>query len=679
MKLVTPMELYSAARELCLRLYVINGGNPHDTWHIRPYPGTAAIARKSLYGGVSEWTLCMPAFPMNVRLPRWKADLVAAYTIHELLHSLWTDWDAVKQSRLENLHNLQNALEDCRIEARASRGDLVLVSEARRLLEALNTHIARRALQTPGFRLDAPEQFSFVLGLVIFVEKLGYRCEFPADWRARVRPEWLPLFKLALDRFDALASTADVLQLCRDLKALAASLPKPPKRPRPLVNPPPFSMPVNPGDLPGDIVAPMDREPEIVEPEDEIAPELEGNKPGMPSEGSQKPAESEDDDEATEDAPEDEDEPTGSPEASGEDGEDEDDDVSGKPGKGKSSEDDEGGEDAPEDEHEGGDEGRGSRSDEPGKPEHVEPEPEPAEDVTDSTQVYNEAHLDDLSIETQREAGVSTAQVMIDAADADIVLNAPALHEPGEPGRNGNVPKAAGAITSPAKLKRHLTLAVKSPERVAKDRHQVSGRLDMRDVVGIAIGKPNVFSRRIEDEGREAAVTLLVDVSGSMAGYRLAAAKALALHMGDALKAAGVKFEVAAFDDRALVTPKPMAKGWNNDTKRAVAGLTTGNGTCLLPAMRQCVNRLVKQGNVTRRILMPLTDGQDSYSETANRALVRWARTRGVEIVGIALMTGGMATTFDGAVVNVRDVSTLSTVGLATLVKTLDAGAPRVG
>ena len=78
---------------------------------------------------------------------------------------------------------------------------------------ALNAHIAQRALKSPDFALDDPAQFSFVLGLVIFAEKLGYVSELPGDWKARVRPEWHPLFKLALDRFDALQSTGDVLQL----------------------------------------------------------------------------------------------------------------------------------------------------------------------------------------------------------------------------------------------------------------------------------------------------------------------------------------------------------------------------------------------------------------------------------------------------------------------------------
>ena len=124
-------------------------------------------------------------------------------------------------------------------------------------------------------------------------------------------------------------------------------------------------------------------------------------------------------------------------------------------------------------------------------------------------------------------------------------------------------------IASPAKLRRHLTLAVKSPERVGVERRQVSGRLDMRNLSGIMSGSETVFRRRVEDAGQEAAVAFLLDVSGSMKGQRLAAAKAMALHMGDALKAAGVKFEIAAFDDNDVWTPKAFRQGMGEQTRAA--------------------------------------------------------------------------------------------------------------
>lgn len=656
-KMILPMELYHAAKETCLRLYVANGGNPKDAWVIKPYPGTAAIAVRDdmdRWGNPRrQWTLCMPMMPLDVRLPKWKSDLIGAYTVHELLHSLWTDWDVVKTTRAAGLHGLCNALEDCRIEAKATRGELLLVNEARRLLMALNAHIARRALNTPGFALDAPEQFSFVLGLVIFAEKLGYVSELPVDWRSRVRPEWSPLFKLALDRFDALGSTADVFKLAQDLKALAASLPK--AKP---VKKPPASAPDQPGrpggdkppaGAPGPTGAPereiVEEEPEDEEPEDEEPAHDDGAGPGEPEDMPEPP-------------------PPPRPVAGFED------EAEYAPKA------DEPEADEPEEDRKpamAGDQGgRGGGRSEP----EPEPEPEAAEDLTDATQVYAEANLDDLSQEAAKDAGLSQTELLAENMHASTVLNVPLPRRVDIRG-GGNPKLASGAIASPARLRRHLTAAVKSPERVAVDRRQVSGRLDMRNLVGLSTGAPNVFKRRVEEEGREAAVSLTIDVSGSMAGARIAAAKALALHMGDALKAAGVKFEVAAWDDVVEELPKSFAHGWANDTQRAVAGLRCRSGTGMLPAMKAAAERLLKVGNVTRRILMVLTDGADSYAPEANAALCKFYAGRGVEIVGIGLQTHGMARSFNGKAIEVWSTTELSEKGLAQLVRVLDAGAAR--
>ena len=657
-----PMELYHAARETCIKLYVANGGRSDAVWTVKPYPGTAAISCYQPFNDAPHWTLAMPAFPLDVRLARWKCDLVGAYTVHELCHALWTDWESVKRARVEGLHNLQNAIEDCRIEAKAGRGDMLMVSEARRLLQALNAHIARRALSNPAFALDQAANFSFILGLVIFAEKLGYVSDLPADWRPRVKPEWLPLIDLALARFDALKSTDDVLVLCRDLKALAATAPA---APRPPVNP--ARRPVKDGDGEGEpslALPPRDRE--IVEAEAaeaETAGAEAAETGNIPSEA---PEKSEGELSEAPDAPRPEaglDQPLPSPELPPEAEEAEAEDI----------EDDE--EIAGDDCGERG--GTGNTFKAP-KDESALP---PVEDLSDATQVYEEAHLDDVAAETAKEAGKTPREVYTDAMHAATVVNVATPTDKTEqvcPRWRTVTPKTAGAaIETPAKLRRHLTLAVKSPERVAFDRHQVSGRLDLRDSVGLATGAPNVFKRRIEEEGREAVVSFLIDISGSMKGERLKAAKALALHMGDALKAAGVRFEIVAFDDTCVITPKPMNKGWADETKRAVASMQAMNGTAMLPALKLCAERLLKAGNATRRILLALTDGQDGYAQEANTALCRYYRARGVEIIGIGLQAGRVGGNFDDKAVSVRDCSALSRTGLSELVKVLNAGAPR--
>jgi outer membrane biosynthesis protein TonB len=444
-KMVLPMELYAAARETCLRLYVANGGDALAKWTIQPYPGTAAISCNRPTWGPPSFTLCMPSFPFDVRLPRWKADLVAAYTVHELLHALWTDWDVVKQSRIEGLGALTNAIEDNRIEWRASRGDLVQVSEARRLLEALNDHITTRALETKGFTLDAPEQFSFVLNLVLFREKLGYRSTFPANWRALVNPSWLPLFDHALARFDALGSTGDALALARELKALAAKMAKPkPQGAQPKPKPAASQPQGEPQP------APMPREKEIVEGDDQ------GDDQGDKGQKSPPTANGENEGDKPADKPE------AVPGAS--EGQDKPDDKPADASDAKSG---------------ANGAGRGA-----------------AADVSDTMQDYSEANLDDLASGAAKDANKSLDTIQMLARDASIMLNVTPLRN--AECQHGGDPKLAGAaIASPAKLRRHLTMAVKSPERVAIERRQTSGRVDLRNLTGIATSAENIFRRRV--------------------------------------------------------------------------------------------------------------------------------------------------------------------------------------
>src|SRR4029077_18453847 len=113
--------------------------------------------------------------------------------------------------------------------------------------------------------------------------------------------------------------------------------------------------------------------------------------------------------------------------------------------------------------------------------------------------------------------------------------------------------------------------------------------------------------------------------------------------------------------------------------RRKVAGLRCLNGRAMLPAMKVCAERLLKVPGVTRRILLVLTDGQDSFAPGANAALCAFYGNRGVEITGIGLQTGSMSEPFRGKAVMVWDVRALSTAGLSSLVKVLDAGAPRAG
>jgi uncharacterized protein with von Willebrand factor type A (vWA) domain len=649
-KYVTPLELYEAALNACRTLYVANGGNSRDTWIVRPYPETAAISCAE-YNGIKRWTLCMPAFNPNELLPRWKAELIAAYTVHELLHTLWTNFDTVKQSYVEGLHSLVNSLEDNRIEYRAIQGDLVNVSEAAPLLEMLNAYIWDRDSKKPGFSLDNPNSFAFILNIVIFHERHKYKSTFPNDWRQLVRQDMLPLFDLALAEFGTLQSTEDCLALARRLKAMAKALP--PEKPQqpPQVDRPQPGRPCPEGEQGEDGRGRKGHQGEAPEGDEGEAPE------GEAPEGDEGEAPEGDEGEAPEgEAPE------------GDEGEAPEGDEGGAP------EGDEG--EAPEGEGEGeAPEGEGEGRQGNGQQGTLGGAPPSSADLTDDAQEYDEASLNEMSTTRPEEM-----------SHIEQALNAPSPRIDEFPGAlpTGGVKAVANAIESPMRLRRHLTLAVKAPERVAFERHQISGRLDLRNVVGMATGAETVYRRRIEEDAKEAAVTLLLDMSSSMnTSGRSIAARAMALHMGDALRAAAVKFEVVAFTTSGgpLVTvPKSFKAPWNDETKKAVAQLRGCSGTAILPAVAFCAKRLLQQAHVTRRILLVLTDGDDGYSAEANRLnCLNWRR-RGVETIGIGLMVDNMencSQTFASHAIYVARPADLSEAGIKELVRVLDKGAAR--
>jgi hypothetical protein len=668
--MILPMQIYEAARETCLRLYVANGGDARDLWRVQPHPGTAAISCETDYRGKRVWTLCMPALPLDVRVPRWQADLIAAYTVHELLHALWSNWDIVRQSKIEGLGMLTNAIEDCRIEGKASAGALRLVSEARRLLQILNAHIYQRAAEKPAFNLADENQFAFILTLVLFSEKLGYVSAFPGDWRKRVAKHLIPVFEHALARFPSLASTEDALQLARELRDMAKATKPEPKAPSA-----------------GDEGKP--EAPKGDEGDDDEASEGKG-KPEAPK-GDE--GEGDDDDEASEGAGKGE----GDDDSEGDDdegegaGEGDDEGEGGKAQQGAShgsgspfgdkGDDDEGDDseaagEASERDGETGKAGKGGDGAGLSNDASQGDDEAPSPDLSDKGQDYSEANLDDLS----------TTKGMQEAPFAGAVLNAKAPRFE-DCTRRGNAKQMGAVISTPAKLRRHVTSAVKAPERVGNERYQTSGRLDTRNVAGLASGAETVFRKRVEDEGREAAVTLLIDVSSSMEGERIDAARAMALHMGDALKAAGVRFEIATFrhasgDTASMSLPKPMKATWNDTTRSFTAGIRAQGGTVMLPAIKNCAERLLDVRAVSRRILIVLTDGLDSFDTRCNEIQCKALATKGVEVLGIGLMLTGrevsaMATTFAANVVYVNDCAALATTGLAHLVKQLDKAAPK--
>jgi hypothetical protein len=645
-KMVTGGEVYEAIRETCQRLYIAAGGDKNAIWTVQPFPETACIA----VGNAGKyWKLGMPAIPATARLTTREADMFVAFGVHEILHALWTDFNVVAQSSREGLHSLCNALEDCRIEAKAKRG-LPAVAEAATLLEVLTNHVVTKAgAQTP-YRLDDEHNFTFTLGNIIFVEKLKYRLvDFPRDWRAEVPAHWLPVIDMALARFGALRSTQDVLVLARDLTALGQTLqPQPQPQPQPQQGegkPQPSKgegegegKPQNGPSGDASDAFPNKPDNETGEGEGDAVKEWEQNggrgiksngAPDKPSEGEGKPSEGE-----------------------------------GISGAG----------DSPQG---GTDEGRAPI------------------DLTDMSQNAPDAKLNDVADNASRREGMSGAQAELANQEAADFFSAIDGYRENIPDASFDIETIRAALSTPAKLRRDVTLAVKSPERVGRDRRQTTGRMDMRLAAQMRAGSQNVFSRRHDETGVQAAVSLLVDMSSSMRGERAKAAAALALHLGDALKTAGVKFEIGGYyqmnsrEDGAcrarLGFCKEMNAGWTQEARGRTAALASmpNGGTATMPAAKEMARRLLNERNATRRILLVLTDGQDCYSPESMKACRDYYAKLGVEIVALAIMINEngagqhvkllLKRSFGKNVTFVDNLSQIASAGLHELVTVLNA------
>jgi Mg-chelatase subunit ChlD len=198
-------------------------------------------------------------------------------------------------------------------------------------------------------------------------------------------------------------------------------------------------------------------------------------------------------------------------------------------------------------------------------------------------------------------------------------------------------------LARPAKLRNDIKNIVIAPERVTVLRGLEQGRLDSRMSARMAGGSNRVFKKRIEDEAHEAAVSFLIDVSGSMRGYEINEAACLAIHMAEAVESAGAKCEVNAFlcrQDRAggslTIIKDAKTRVRNARDNFAALPLLAGGGTALSPAIPQAARRL-KNINATRHILFVLADGGCGYGPHVAKESVKVAEAMGVDVLGFGV------------------------------------------
>jgi tight adherence protein B len=140
--------------------------------------------------------------------------------------------------------------------------------------------------------------------------------------------------------------------------------------------------------------------------------------------------------------------------------------------------------------------------------------------------------------------------------------------------------------------------------------------------------------------GDDLEIVLVIDVSGSMAGDPLRAAKAAAASFIDLLPQ-GVDVAVVSFDQNAVVSS--ALSDPRENALQAIDELTVGGDTALFDALILASEEF-SGDDTTRRVVVALTDGGDSASlaslEDAREAL----RSSEIEPFAVALATSESAT-----------------------------------
>ncbi|NBT50386.1 MAG: hypothetical protein EBT12_02315 [Marivivens sp.] len=99
-------------------------------------------------------------------------------------------------------------------------------------------------------------------------------------------------------------------------------------------------------------------------------------------------------------------------------------------------------------------------------------------------------------------------------------------------------------------LRRKLERALIAKQTRDWDVAKEHGRLDTKRLTAAVAGRTTVFKQRTDRMEMDTAVTLLVDLSGSMCGSRIEVARQCAIAIAEAVDRTGIKYEILGFDNQ---------------------------------------------------------------------------------------------------------------------------------
>ena len=213
----------------------------------------------------------------------------------------------------------------------------------------------------------------------------------------------------------------------------------------------------------------------------------------------------------------------------------------------------------------------------------------------------------------------------------------------------------------PAKLRYEVKRLFDNSGLTEFNRNRKAGVVNVHALPSVATGNDRVFKRRLDVEGVDSAVVVLLDISGSMFDFdhgkkpRIGPAVATCRALLETLDAAGVKTAVVAFGS-AVFEIKPF--GMNHRKGNTLIGrVSPAGGTNDYTALRYS-HELLARRNEHRKLVFVITDGYGNPGGV--RQQIQSGNALGVTTIGVGIMSD--VSGIYGNAVAVNDIADIGAV-----------------